>query len=516
MVFDLLVRGGSVIDGTGGPPYRADIGVVGERIAAVGDLPDQPGDVIDASGRYVLPGLIDAHAHADATLTQPYAQAAALRQGVTTVICGQDGLSFAPATVAAMAYVRRYFAAINGGWPDDGPLTVADLLASWNRRSAVNAAYLVPHGTVRFSVLGGRAGPADTDELGRMRALVERGLADGAVGLSSGLEYLPGRYADTEELAELCRPVAAAGLPYVTHMRGYGAKAPDGMAEARAIAAGAGARLHVSHYHGPGPLLKSIVDDARATGMDVTFDSYPYLRSCTILAMAALPGWLADTDLDRLVTTVAAQRERVVAALDPGLWPRITFASVPAADWTWTEGVALPDAAARAGTAEGDLLVEILIATGMAASGVIQAPPGTTEDSIRLLARHPGHMGGSDGIVIGGHPHPRAWGAFARFLGRHVREYGDWTWSDAVEHLAGRPARRFGLTDRGAIRPGLAADLAMVDPRAVSDAATFAEPRTLATGVDDVVVNGVQVLRGGELTGLLPGRSLTPHPGGPV
>jgi N-acyl-D-amino-acid deacylase len=505
-VFDLVIVGGSVIDGSGTAPYRADIGVTAGRIAAVDDLTDAAAEtVVSATGRYVLPGFIDAHSHADATLTRPEVQLAALRQGVTTLICGQDGLSVAPTTAAALAFVNRYFAAING--PVEPPLTVAELLASWDRRSAVNGAFLVPHGTLRYRVLGGAGRPPEPAELATMRNLVEQGLTDGAVGLSTGLEYLPGRYAAVAEIAELCRPVAAAGLPYVTHMRGYGQAAPAGMAEARAIAAAAGVGLHVSHYHGPGELLASLVDDS------TTFDSYPYLRSCTILAMAALPRWLDDTDLDRAARGLTERRADVLSALDPGLWPRITLAHAPGVH-AWTEGLRLPDAAASSGRSPGELLLDILLDTGLTASAVIDAPPTTTEESVRLLARHPGHMGGSDGIVVGGHPHPRAWGAFAHFLGRHVRELGDWSWPDAAEHLAVRPARRFGLTDRGRIRVGLAADLAVIDPQTVTDVATYEQPREPAAGVADVVVNGAVVLRDGQLTGALTGRALRPYPGG--
>ncbi len=270
------------------------------------------------------------------------------------------------------------------------------------------------------------------------------------------------------ELAALCAPIAAAGLPYVTHMRGYGEKAPTGLAEARAIAESSGTGLHISHYHGPGDLLASIMDDARAGGRDVTFDSYPYRRSCTILAMAALPARMADVDLDRLTEAAVAQRSRILGELDPGLWPRITFAHVPAPDLSWTEGMGLPDAARRAGVTPGEFLLDVLVSTAMTASAVIEAPATTTEESVLALARHPAHMGGSDGIMIGGRPHPRAWGAFARFVGHHVRELGEWSWGDATQHLAARPARRFGLIDRGAVRVGLAADLALVDPSTVA------------------------------------------------
>jgi len=344
---------------------------------------------------------------------------------------------------------------------------------------------------------------------------VEQALADGAVGLSSGLEYVPGRFGGAAELAELCRPVAAAGLPYVTHMRGYGEAAPTGFAEARAIGAAAGVAVHVSHLHGPAPLLLDLADDALAAGIDLSFDTYPYRRACTILAMAALPRWLDDTDLDRETAALGdpAVRRRVVAALKPDLLDRITLAHVPHPEWRWTEGRDLVDAAASAGQAPAEMLVDLLRATGLAASGVVRRPPSTGPDGTAALLVHPAHTGGSDGIFVGTHPHPRGWGTFARFLGRHVRERGDWTWPQAVQHLATHPARRFGLTDRGRIAPGLVADLAVVDPATVADRADYARPCELAVGVDDVVVGGVPVLRGGDLTGALPGQPLRPSSG---
>jgi N-acyl-D-amino-acid deacylase len=515
---DVILTGGRLLDGTGAPAWRADVAVLAGRIVAVGRFPDvEARTVIDATGRFVAPGFVDTHSHADAAVLDPAVALALLRQGVTTVVLGQDGLSYAPTTPAALAFATRYFAAINGPHPalSDGPVSVAELLDTWRGTTALNTAYLVPHGTVRFGVLGGAARAASPAELAAMRTMVERGLADGAVGLSSGLEYLPGRHGDQNELARLCAPVAAAGLPYVTHMRGYGAAAATGLAEAAGIGAVAGVPVHVSHLHGPGPAVASIVDDLLAEGVDLSFDTYPYLRGCTILSMAALPHWLDDVDADRVVAALSdpATRTRVTAGLDPDLWPRITLASVPHPDWRWTEGVGLVEAAAQAGTVPGELLLELLTATRVAASAVIAQPPTTDEPGLRRLLRHPAHVGGSDGIFVGGHPHPRGWGTFARFLGRHARELGDWTWPEAVVHLASHPARRFGLTDRGVLRPGLVADLVVVDPATVGDRADYASPRQLAVGVDDVLVHGVPVLRGGTLTGLRPGRPLTPYPG---
>jgi N-acyl-D-amino-acid deacylase len=517
-VFDLVVAGGEVVDGTGAPPYRADIGITAGRIVALADLAGATsGTRLDATGRYVMPGFIDAHSHGDALVFDPALQLATLRQGVTTLVLGQDGVSFAPSDQTTLGYVSRYFAGINGIHPglDGGPVTVAQLRAAWQHRVPVNTAYLVPLGTVRHTVLRGARRVPDAAQLRAMRSAVEHGLADGAVGVSSGLEYSPGRHAGVPELVELCRPIRPGGLPYVTHLRGYGHQAPGGMAEAVEIAATAGVALHVSHYHGPGELLASLVDDALARGLDVTFDTYPYRRGCTLLAMAALPAWLDHADAGPALAALAdpPTRARIRAELDPQLWPRVRLAHVPDERWAWTEGLALPEAAGRASLDPGELLLQVLAATGFAATAVL-AQPATTHESIRRLAQHPRHLAGSDGIAVGAHPHPRAWGAFARYLARFVRAEQAWSWAQAAQHLAARAATRFGLRDRGILRAGAAADLSLVDPDGVVDVAGYDDPRQPALGVADVLVNGVPVLREGRLTGALPGIALTPYPEG--
>lgn len=503
-MFDLIVGGGRVLDGTGAPAVPADVGVRGGRIVTLGALSRAAAVTrIDATGRYVTPGFIDTHVHADAVVTDPTVQLALLRQGVTTVVLGQDGLSFAPAGPATVQYVTRYFAAINGrhpGIPDGARVGVADLLAGYTGTTAVNTAYLVPHGTVRHQVLGLAERDATADELAAMRRLVESGLADGAVGLSSGLEYLPGRYAGVAELAAICAPLG--GLPYVTHMRGYEADAGRGMAEATAVGRAARVPVHVSHYHGPAAELVSLVDAARGRGLDLTFDSYPYLRGSTILAMLLGCGGAGPADRAALL--------ELRAGWPDDLWPRITLSCVDHPDWAWTQGCRLVDAAIRAGIPPADLAVELLLATDLTAGCVFEQPRTNSEESVRALLRHPAQMAGSDGIYQGGHPHPRGFGAFARLLARHVRELGDWDWPTAMVHLASHPARRFGLLDRGVLRPGLAADLVVLDPATVTDRATYERPRQPATGVDHVLVGGVPVLRDGALTGATSGRGLRP------
>jgi len=490
-----------VLDGTGTPAVRADVGVRDGRVAAVGDLGSAgAGATLDATGRYVTPGFVDTHVHADAALFDPAAQLAVLRQGVTTVVLGQDGLSYAPGSPSTVDFVRRYFGAVNGTHPGFTGGRVAELLAGYDRAGPLNTAYLVPHGTVRYEVLGAAPRAAEPDELAAMRRLVEEALDDGAVGLSSGLEYAPGRYADAAELAYLCAPLG--DRPYVTHMRGYETKAPGGLAEAGEIGRRAKVPVHISHLHGPD--LAALLDG------DLTFDSYPYLRGSSILAMVVLPDWLPTADL---AATAAALRDPAVRARlawPDELWSRVTLARVAHPDWTWTEGLRVSEAAAKAGLDPADLAVELLLADDLQVGCVFDQPPTNSEEAVRALLRDDRHMGSSDGIYQGGHPHPRGYGAFARLLRRHVRELGDWTWEQAAVHLAGRPAARFGLAGRGLVRPGYAADLVVLDPAEVGDRATYEAPRELAVGIDDVLVNGVPVLAGGALTGARPGRVAGP------
>src|SRR5690606_31546773 len=270
----------------------------------------------------------------------------------------------------------------------------------------------------------------------------------------------------------------------------------------------------VSHLHGPADLLLPLVDRALGDDVDLTFDTYPYLRSSTILAMVVLPPSVPAADTDRALEMLRS------GELDdwwPQLaqtWPRLTVSHAPGLEWA--EGMTLVAAAEREGVEPAEfcrrLLVETRLEAGCVAARPDEGPEG--EESVRRVLRHPSHTGGSDGIYVGGHPHPRGFGAFARFLGRHVRELGDWTWEQAVVHLASHPARRFGLTDRGLLRPGCAADVVVLDPRTVADRATYDKPRELAAGVDDVLVSGVRVLAGGVLTGATPGRALRPRSAG--
>lgn len=517
--FDLIVRGGAVVDGTGAEPVAGDVGVVGNRITAVGDLSGAvAGEYLDATGSLVFPGFIDAHSHADALLAEPRVQEACLSQGVTTVILGQDGLSFAPSDPFAIAYVERYFGAINGPAPDAfrGGISVADLLDSYDRRGAVNAAYLVPAATVRAQVVGLAPRQATADELRRMVAQVEQAVADGAVGLSTGLDYVPGQFAGAEELAAICRPVGEAGGTYVSHLRGYaGDRLADALAEAGHIASLSGAQGHVSHLHGQASLIEETLAALRdEQGVTLSFDSYPYLRGSTLVSMIMLPSDLQDGGIDATVDRLAdpAVRDRLRHKWFPhvlGSRRSITLSFVDHPEFRWAEGMTLAQATEQWGQGDlTDFVCTILTACGLVVGCVADNGSDRTEEDVRHLLRHPAHMASSDAVFLGTRPHPRGWGTFARLLGRHVRELGDWTWGQAALHLSGNAARRFGLAGRGLVAPGQIADLVVLDPERVTDRATYDDPTQTAVGVSHVVVSGQVALREGKLSEAHCGRAL--------
>lgn len=516
-MLDRVIRNGWVIDGSGGPPFRADVGLLDELISEVGPLGHVEGvPTLDATGLFIAPGFIDTHVHGDLMLLTDPIHLPALRQGVTTYILGQDGSAFAPASPATMDYMRRYTAGFNGNPPglDCSWRTVEQYLARFHRTTALNVAYLIPNGNVRMEVMGLETRPPDADELRAMQRLVREGLDAGAVGLSTGLEYIPSRYAGAAEIAALCGAMQPDGGVYVTHMRAYGPSAPVGMSEVYEICERSGVAGHISHYNGPADVLLPLIDQGRARGLDLTYDTYPYLAGSTILGMVALPAWVQEGGIEPTVERLADETIRQRLDLEwfskPTPYPldATTLAMVESPEWRWAEGLTVAEAARRAGRTPGRFVCEILVASGMAVGIVGFRPGDRTEADVRAILRHPAHMAGSDGIFRGGFPHPRGWGAFARYLGYHARKLGDYDWSEAVTHLSSHAARRYRLADRGLVRPGFAADLALFDPMEVEDRSTYADGRRLAEGVRHVFVNGTLVLQDGEPTGATPGRAL--------
>lgn len=515
----LLIRGGRVVDD--GSVREADLLIVDESIAAVGWI--DPADaasaeILEADGRLVMPGFIDAHSHAEGAVFDPEVQRALLRQGVTTIIGGQDGVSYAPGDGG---WASEYFAAINGRHPTYRGPGIAQLLASYDGAVPLNVASLVPAGTVRHEVIGGEDRPATVDELARMEELVARGVADGAVGLSTGLDYTPGIYADAEEIAALCRPLTGPGLPYVTHMRGgYEDNSQVGVEEVARIGLAAGVPVHISHFHTRADEAHRLMAWLAERGVDASFDAYPYTRGCSILGMTLLPPALNAMDPGEAVALLRDPDRRDQLRRDwfPGVdhnpslgpeWPElITVAHTVAEEFSWAHGLTLAQVAARRGTDAIDAALDLLVASRLEVNVVMAVRDQRPVQDLGRLIAHPRHLGGSDGIFVGAHPHPRARGTFAEYLATYVREHGFLTWPEAAAHLSAGAAERFHLGDRGRVAPGHRADLALVDPDAVRPGATYDRPLALTEGIDDVIVGGRPVLAGGDLTGEHPGGGL--------
>lgn len=515
-MFDLLIRNGRIIDGSGLPWFRADVGITGDRIAAVGPLGNATAkQTLDAAGKVVCPGFIDTHVHGDlALLVDPYHEPA-VRQGVTTYILGQDGVAFAPGSPETQQYMRRYTAGFNGNFPTPGKQwrTVADYLALFDNACAINACTLIPNGNVRMEAMGLESRKPTADELKAMRRIVREGMEQGAVGLSSGLDYVPSLYADEDELAALSEEIAPFGGIYVTHMRGYNAqKAPAALQEVFNIGRRAGCGVHVSHFNCLAGQTLPLLDAARASGVDVTFDLYCYLYGSTLLMMLTLPPEILEGGPD---ATMQRLRDPAVRkALEPAFAnPRfpietIRLASVPSDQYRHLEGKSLIEASGGREPPElVNFVCDLLIATDLATGCVIRHFAERQESDIVAILKHPLMMAGSDGSYVGGRPHPRGTGCYARYLGHHVRA-GDWTLEEAVTRCSYHAARRYGLKDRGLLREGFAADVVVFDPDTIADRSTYDDGKALAVGVQHVLVNGQPVLLNRERTKALPGRGL--------
>ncbi|MCZ4512664.1 D-aminoacylase [Streptomyces sp. ActVer] len=536
-MMDLVVRDVEVVDGSGGPSYRADVGIEGGRITAVvqeaaaaGCLRPVARRVLDAEGLVLSPGFIDMHAHSDLALLRDPDHSAKVAQGVTLEVIGQDGLSYAPVDDRTLAEVRRAITGWNGNG-DDIDFTWRSVGEYLDRLDhgfggegiAVNAAYLIPQGSVRMLAVGWDDREATPRELDRMRQLVAEGMREGAVGMSSGLTYAPGMYAKDAELTELCRVVAEYGGYYCPHHRSYGAGALDAYREMVELTREAGCSLHLAHAtmnfgvnKGRGPELLALVDDALAGGADISLDTYPYTPGCTTL-VAMLPSWASEGGpeaiLARLREEGTAEKIRhhmeVVGADGchgvPIEWDTIEISGVADPALAECVGRTVQESADARGEAPWVTARRLLLDDGLG-STILQHVGH--EENVQAIMRHRVHTGGSDGILRGDKPHPRAYGTFPQYLGRYVRELGVLGLEECVAHLTSRPAARLRLPDRGLVREGYRADLVLFDPATVAAGSTFEDPRVLPTGIPYVLIDGRFVMEDGHRTDVLAGRAV--------
>ena len=525
---DLVLRGAVVYDGLGSPPVEADVAIAGDRIQAVGSGLQAPGAAaLDLRGLALAPGFIDIHSHTDTNvLIDPRAPSKVL-QGVTTEVVGADGGSVGPWTEEEFRERRDRFRDRHGVEIDfrdpGGYLRFLDRF-----RPGINLAVMIGAGRVRSFVMGEDDRPPTDVELARMVAEVETAIRAGAVGLSSGLEYTPGGFADLDELVALAAPLRGTGLPYMTHMRNEDDRLLAAVEEAINVGRFAEVAVEISHLKAQGernwwkagPVLE-VIEGARAGGVDVAFDVYPYVAYSTGLANL-FPLWARDGGGEAFRARLAdpAVRPRLesfarakVASL--GSWDSVQVTSTADEAQAWARGRRLGELAAERGEDPFALLVSIMARGGGGMVGF-----GMSEENVERFLAHPLSAVVSDGSALAtegplatGTPHPRSYGTFPRVLGRYVRERGVLTLEDAIRKMTSVPADRVGLTERGRIRPGAFADLVAFAPDRVADRATYEAPHQYAVGIPHVLVNGQPVVRDGELTDARAGRGVRPGGG---
>jgi N-acyl-D-amino-acid deacylase len=523
MDFDVLVTGGGVLDGSGSPAAIMDVGIRAGRIEALGDLSGATAaTVIDAGDRIVAPGFIDVHCHTDLSHFMGddllAVKSAGVRQGVTTEVAGNCGTSVFPLGDEPVDPSDPFLAAMSDQTPGYFPTLAAYRQAMAGVAMIANVAPLVGHGRVRSAAMGDEARAPRDDELARMLRLVEQAMDDGAFGLSTGLIYAPGVYAQTQEVIALSRVAARYGRPYTTHMRDEGDGVVEAVQEALRIGAESGAAVQISHHKvsgrrnwGRSSETLAAIETARSRGVDVTIDVYPYTAGSTFLS-ALLPPWVLDGGPAKMLQRLADRevRRRIEQNYRTGIvgwqnlidlsgWDSVVVAGAPP-----RAGRSIAEMSVEAGVPEVDLVAEILI-EDPATLIMIHMMDAAEVDTI---ADQPFAMIGSDGIPLPGMQHPRLAGTFARTLARHRDD--PVALADAVRRMTSLPAQRFGLGDRGVIATGKSADLVVFDPATVSDRATYEQPLLPPAGVDHVIVAGQVVVSDGQLTQARPGRVLAP------
>jgi N-acyl-D-amino-acid deacylase len=499
--YDLIVKNGRIIDGTGSPWFRADIAVRGDTVVHIARQIEAPaGRVIDAGGKVVAPGFIDIHTHARRGIFDVPTADNYVRQGVTTLIEGPDGSSPIP----LRAFLDRVAAT----------------------RITPNFASFVGQGSVRDQVMGPVDRKATAAELDRMRALVQQGMEDGAFGLSSGLFYVPGTFTPTAEVVELARVAGRLGGIYISHMRDEATHVIDSVRETIEIGEKGGLPTQVTHHKiigtrnwGRSVETLRLIDEARARGVDATIDQYPYTASSTSIQAALLPAWALEGGRESLLkrlgtpstrSEIRAEAIRLIKDERGGGDPQNV--QIARCDWDASlAGKRLGEVTKGRGlepTVENAADTVLWIIEKGGCQGIFHA---INEDDLQRILKHPATMIGSDGeIPIFGNasPHPRSYGTFVRVLGRYVRDVKTISLEDAVHKMSAFPAARIGLNDRGVVKEGLKADLAVFDPNTIRDLATFEQPHQYAEGVAFVIVNGQVAFEDGKMTAARPGRVL--------
>ena len=530
--FDVLLINGRIVDGSGAPWFRGDVGIVGDRIAAIGALKDaSAGTTIDAAGLVVAPGFIDLLGQSEFNVLVDGRAASKLLQGVTTEITG-EGSSIAPVNDRMIGEATP--SATHFGIVIDWR-TLGDYLRRLDTRSrpAINVGTFVGAGGIRNYVVGKDDRPATPAELERMKQLVAEAMQDGALGLSTSLQYVPDRFASTDEIVELAKVAAQYGGVYFTHQRSESARIFESLDEVFAIAERAAIPAEIWHLKtaykanfGKMPEVLKRIEAARARGLDVTANQYPYTRASNGLD-SCLPLWAREGGLEKTLARLKdpATRERIKKDMDDAnatTWENqwyganggdgVMLSSVLNNDLRKYEGMTLTQIGKAMGKDPRDAVIDLVIAD-RGESSVITAI--MSDDDVRTALKHPlvgvgtdSAAKAEDGRLSESKSHPRAWGSFPRILGRYVREERLLTLEEAIRKMTSKAAARVRLSDRGLLRPGMAADITIFDSAAIRDVSTFEDPKHYSVGVKHVLVNGRRVVADGIITSERPGRAL--------
>ncbi|MFN8522958.1 MAG: D-aminoacylase [Chloroflexota bacterium] len=522
-MFDLILEGGRVVDGAGNPEFPADVAVNGDRIAAIGRLGGAVArERVTVADMVVAPGFIDAHCHSDALPFSADPLPSKILQGVTTEIngnCGSTPFPLEPTTAALLKeHHTGIFSDLTWDWAD---------LTGYARRAAEvgpvsNMAPLVGHGALRVAAMGFDNRPPTSDEMKAMKRLLAQALEQGAVGLSSGLIYVPGTYSVTQELVALAAELRSSGRPYCSHIRGETKTLFQAVDEAMAIGEANGVPVEVSHLkaagrpnHGRGGELVARLESGRQRGVAVTGDAYPYNAGSTRM-QALLPPWAQEGGREATLERIQSRETQMRIADDfetglpgwenlagAGGWENVRISSVERN--IRYLGKSVQRIAEELQVDPLDAFFRVLIEERCRPTVVIVM---MDESDVQTILRHPLVMIGSDAIITRGKPHPRTWGTYPRVVGHYARDVGLFSLQEAVRKCTSMPAQKFGLMDRGLVRPGMAADLVVFDPRTVVDLATPEEPEQAPRGMPHVLVNGRFAVRDGSYTGTRAGRVL--------
>jgi len=516
--FDVVIDGGILIDGTGAEPVPAHVGIRQGRIAEISAHPLQGAHTIDAAGMTVTPGFIDLHSHADFRV-QGHPQAdTQLHQGVTTLVTGNCGFSPFPIADAERMRTSSAFLEPELGW--DWTDAAGYAAAVDAAEPAINIVAQVGHNAVREAVMGGDQRLADDDDLAAMATLVQKAAEQGAQGFSTGLIYAPGTYSDERELQHLVGAAGRGGLLYSTHIRNEGARLTDAVAEAIRLARAGGTRLQISHLksaglgnHGGVHAALDLIDEAAEAGLDVAADVYPYTASSTTLT-TRLPTWALDGGTRAMLQRLGdpAAREKVLTEMRQGQATpadRVMIAHVGPGRYAQMAGQSLAQIAEEEGVDDAEATLRILHAHDGNASVVLHS---MSPDDVATVIAHPKVAVASDGWVLTptgeGRPHPRSFGTFPRVIAHYVRQLGLISLPEAIRKMTSLPASRLGWANRGVLRAGAVADVAVFDADTFADNSTFTDPWHLAGGMHAVLVAGQVAFDGGAPTGVRAGRVL--------